>query len=135
MINEIMKNVVGASSGMMMKIADFSEQNFSASISVSKHSSCSSSESKNALSRESAVDMTLAIDCSAAFSAAPANHFALCVFGNKSMSCWNWFLPFFVEGANSSCMILKTDTICRFCGAQNSATNRIVAVRIPSAAS
>ena len=58
MIREIMKNVLGFSSGMMIKMADFSVQNFSASISVSKHRSCSNSESRNAFSLDSAVDMT-----------------------------------------------------------------------------
>ena len=82
-----MKKVFGFSSGMMMNTADFSAQNFSASISVSKHRSCSSSESRNAFSLESAVDMTLAIDCSAVFSAAPANHFALWSLGRRSTSC------------------------------------------------
>ena len=77
MIREIMKKVLGFSSGMMIKIADFSRQNFSASISVSKHRSCSSSESRKEFNRESAVDMTDAILCSAVFKAAPANHLAL----------------------------------------------------------
>ena len=86
-MSEIMKKVFGFSSGMMMNTADFSAQNISASISVSKHRSCSSSESRNAFSLESAVDMTLAIDCSAVFSAAPANHFALWSFGRRSTSC------------------------------------------------
>ena len=54
----LLKNVFGFSSGMIIKIADFSLQKLSASISVSKHRSCSSSESKNAFRRDSAVDMT-----------------------------------------------------------------------------
>ena len=62
MISEIIKNVVGASSGIMINIADFSEQNFSASISVSKQRICSSSESRKAFNLESAVDITLAMD-------------------------------------------------------------------------
>ena len=81
--------VLGFSSGMIRKIAHFSRQNFSASISVSKHRSCSSSESKKAFSLDRAVLMTLAIDCSAVFRAAPANHFALWSSGRSSMSCWN----------------------------------------------
>ena len=89
MISEIMKKVLGFSSGMTTKIADFSVQNFSASISVSKQRSCSSSESRKEFSRDSAVDMTDAIDCSAVFRAAPANHFALWSSGSISMSCWN----------------------------------------------
>ena len=76
-ISDTIKNVLGFSSGITMKIAHFSLQNFSASISVSKHKSCSSSESRKAFSLESAVLITLDILCSAVFSAAPANHFAL----------------------------------------------------------
>ena len=77
MIKEIIKNVFGFSSGMITKMADFSLQNLSASISVSKQRSCSSSESRKELSRDSAVDITDAIDCSAVLRAAPANHLAL----------------------------------------------------------
>lgn len=77
MIREIMKKVLGFSSGIMIKMADFSRQNFSASISVSRHKSCSNSESRKELSLDSAVDITDAMLCSAVFSAAPANHFAL----------------------------------------------------------
>lgn len=73
-IRLIMKKVAGFSSGIMINRADFSLQNFSASISVSKHSICSNSESRKAFSLESAVLITLAIDCSAVFRAAPANH-------------------------------------------------------------
>ena len=72
-----MKYLDESSSGMMINIADFSEQNFSASISVSLQRIVSSSESRNALSRESAVDITEAIDCSEVLRAAPANHLAL----------------------------------------------------------
>ena len=85
MIKEIIKNVFGFSSGMTRKIADFSLQNRSASISVSKHKICSSSESRKALSLYNAVDITDAILCSAVFRAAPANHFALCSSGNSSI--------------------------------------------------
>ena len=53
-----MKYLDESSSGMMINIADFLVQNFSASISVSLQRMVSSSESRNALSRESAVDMT-----------------------------------------------------------------------------
>ena len=79
-----------------MKIADFSEQNFSASTAVPKHSICSSSESRKLLSLESAVDITDSIDWSDAFRAAPAttiqifaapaSHFALCSLGSLSIS-------------------------------------------------
>ena len=72
-----MKYLLLSSSGIMMKIADFSLQNRSASISVSLQRMVSSSESRNAFNLESAVDITLAMDCSAVLSAAPANHFAL----------------------------------------------------------
>ena len=102
MMREIIKKVAGFSSGMMIKRADFSLQNFSASISVSKQRICSSSESRKALSRDSAVLITLAMDCSAVLSAAPANHLALWSLGSSSMSCWNWFFPFLPDGANSS---------------------------------
>ena len=49
----------------------------SASIALSKHSTCSSSESRNALSRERTVDMTEFMLCSAVVSAEPLNHLAL----------------------------------------------------------
>ena len=134
-IKEIIKNVAGFSSGMIINSADFSLQNFSASISVSKQRICSSSESRKEFSRESAVDITDAILCSAVLRAAPANHLALWSFGSNSINCWNWFFPFLWEGASSSWMILNTDTIWRSSGLQNSATNNIVAVSKPSAAS
>lgn len=79
----IMKKVLGFSSGMMINRADFWAQNFSASISVSKHRSCSSSESRKELSLDKAVDITDAMLCSAVFRAAPANHFALCSSGRS----------------------------------------------------
>ena len=63
-------------------MADFSEANFSASMALSKHSTCSSSESRKALSRDSTVDMTDAMACSAELRAAPANHRALCSEGS-----------------------------------------------------
>ena len=72
-----MKYLLLSSSGMMIKIADFSLQKRSASISVSLQRMVSSSESRNAFSRDRAVDITDAIDCSAVLRAAPANHFAL----------------------------------------------------------
>ena len=81
-------------------MAHFWEQNCSASISVSKHSSCSNSESRKAFKRDRAVLMTEAIACSEVLSAAPASHFALCSSGSRSMSCWNWFLPFWPVGAS-----------------------------------
>ena len=135
MISEIIKNELGFSSGSMTNTAHFSLQNRSASISVSKHRICSSSESKNELRRDNAVPITLAMDSLEVFSAAPANHLALWSLGSIAMSCWNWFCPFCWEGARSSWMILNTETICLFCGSQNSATNKIVAVSRPSAAS
>ena len=66
-------------------MADFWEANSSASMALSKHSTCSSSESRKALSRESTVDMTEAMACSAELSAAPANHRALWVSGRVSI--------------------------------------------------
>ena len=81
-----MKYFDESSSGMMMKIADFSVQNFSASISVSLQRMVSNSESRKAFRRDKAVDMTEDIDCSEVFSAAPANHFALCSGGSISIS-------------------------------------------------
>ena len=45
----------------IIKIADFSIQKVSASISVSKHNNCSNSESKNAFNLDNAVLITLAI--------------------------------------------------------------------------
>lgn len=76
-ISDTMKNIFGFSLGMIRKTALFSLQNFSASISVSKHNNCSRSESRKAFSLESTVLITLAIDCSVVFNAAPANHLAL----------------------------------------------------------
>ena len=80
-----MKYLDESSSGMMINIADFSEQNFSASISVSLQRIVSSSESRNAFRRESAVDITEAIDCSEVLRAAPANHLALWSSGRSAM--------------------------------------------------
>ena len=76
-IKPAMKFLVVSSSGRMRKMADFSEPNFSALMALSKQSTCSNSESRNALRRESTVDMTEAMACSALLSAAPANHLAL----------------------------------------------------------
>ena len=58
-------------------MADFSEANFSASMALSKQRICSSSLSRNAFKRDSTVDMTEAMACSALLRAAPANHRAL----------------------------------------------------------
>ena len=71
---------------MTRKIAVFFLQNCSASIAVSKQSICSSSESKKVFSRDSAVESTDCMDCSAVFSAAPANHFALWSSGSFAIS-------------------------------------------------
>ena len=131
MIREIMKKVFGFSSGIIMNSALFSLQNFSASSAVSKQRSCSSSESRNALSLDSAVLMTEDIACSGELSAAPANHLALWVSGSLSIRIWNCVLPLTPEGARSSWMILNTDMIWRSSGSTNSATSRIVAVRRP----
>ena len=46
----------------------------------------SNSESRKAFRRDKAVDITEDIDCSEVFSAAPANHLALCSGGNISIS-------------------------------------------------
>ena len=72
-----MKFLVVSSSGRIRKMADFSEANFSASMALSKHRICSSSLSRKAFKRDSTVDMTEAIACSALLRAAPANHRAL----------------------------------------------------------
>ena len=81
-----MKFFVLSSSGSMRKIADFFEAKLSASMLLSKQMICSSSESRNAFSRDSTVDITDAIACSDEFSAAPANHFALCSAGSLPIS-------------------------------------------------
>ena len=67
-------------------MADFSAANFSASMALSKQRICSSSLSRNELSRDSTVDMTDAIACSELLSAAPASQRALCSDGSLSMS-------------------------------------------------
>ena len=85
-----------------MKIADFFLQNCSASIAVSKHNICSSSESRKAFKRERAVDMTEDIACSDVFIAAPANHFALCSSGSLAISRLNCVFPLIPEGASKS---------------------------------
>ena len=76
-IRPAMKFLLGSSSGSTRKMADFREANSSASMALSKHSTCSSSESRKAFSLDSTVDMTEAIACSAELRAAPANHRAL----------------------------------------------------------
>ena len=81
-----MKYLLLSSSGSTTNTADFSRQNFSASILVEKHSICSSSESKNAFKLAIAVERTDAIACSPAVSAAPANHLALCSGGRRLKS-------------------------------------------------
>ena len=77
MMRDTMKYLVLSSSGSTTNIADFSLQNFSASMAVSKHRICSISESRKAFNRDSTVESTDASAWSAEFSAAPANHFAL----------------------------------------------------------
>ena len=57
-----------------------------ASMALSKHRICSSSESRKEFSRDSTVDMTEAIACSELLSAAPASQRALCSEGSLSMS-------------------------------------------------
>ena len=56
-----MKFFVGSSSGMTTKMAHLLDAKRSASIGLSRQMTCSSSESKKALSFESTVDMTDAI--------------------------------------------------------------------------
>ena len=110
---------------------------------LSKHSTCSSSESRKVFSRERTVDMTEAIDCSAAVRAEPENHLALCSSGKRSMRSWNSFLSGRMLGASSSCTSLNTDTMCLrsrstpsiSLGGRYSASSRITAVSTPSAAS
>ncbi len=60
-----------------MKMADLRLQNFSASMAVSKHRSCSISESRKVLSRERTVDRLDAMATSEELRAAPANQRAL----------------------------------------------------------
>ena len=81
MINETRKYLTGSSSGSITKIAHFSLQNFSASISVLKQSACSSSESIKVFNFDSAVDNVDNIEASLTFNAGPAYHLALCVIG------------------------------------------------------
>ena len=83
-----MKFFVVSSSGKMRNMADFSEPNFSASMALPKQSTCSSSESRNALRRESTVNMAEAMACSALLSAAPANHLALWSGGSLPTRSW-----------------------------------------------
>jgi len=58
-------------------MADFSLQNFSASMAVSKQRICSISESRKAFRRDSTVEITEAMACSAVLRADPANQRAL----------------------------------------------------------
>ena len=136
-----MKFLVVSSSGRIRKMALFSAANFSASIAESKQSTCSNSESRNAFRRDSTVDMTDAIACSAEFNAAPANHLALCSDGSLDISTWNKLLPFTFDGSSRSCTSLKTETMClrstgsSVVGGRYSDSNRITEVSKPSAAS
>ena len=84
-IKPAIKFLLGSSSGRIRKMADFSDAKVSASIELSKQRTCSSSESRNALRRDSTVDMTEAIACSALFSAELANHLALWLSGSRSI--------------------------------------------------
>ena len=142
-ISPAMKFFVASSSGKIRNIADLFEAKLSASMALSKQSTCSSSESRKVFSRESTVDMTEAMDCSAAVRAEPENHLALCSSGRRSMRSWNSFLPGRMLGAISSCTSLNTDTMCRrsrsspwiLLGGKYSASKRVTAVSTPSAAS
>ena len=123
-------------------MADFSAANFSASMALSKHRICSSSLSRNELSRDSTVDMTDAIACSELLSAAPASQRALCSDGSLSMSSWKRERPRAPRaGSSRSCTSLNTDTMCRrssgcsSSGGRNSASSKIVEDSKPSAAS
>ena len=91
-----------------MNSADFSLQNFSASIAVSKQSICSISESRKAFKRDSTVESTDAMACSAELRAAPANQRALWSDGSLSIRSWNWLFPFTLLGDNKSCTSLNT---------------------------
>ena len=71
------KYLVWSSSGSTIKMADFSLQNFSASMAVSKQRICSISESRKAFRRDSTVEITEAMACSAVLRADPANQRAL----------------------------------------------------------
>ena len=134
-IKEIIKYLLESSSGITKNTADFVLQNFSASNEVSKQSIDSISLSKNVFNLESVVDITDAIDWSDVLSAAPANHFALCSSGSKSIIFEKSFFLLESSFFNSSCIILKTVIIWRVPLGQNSDTNRIDAVNRPSAAS
>ena len=61
MSRDTIKKEFGFSSGMTIKTADFSLQNFSASMAVSKHKTCSISLSRKAFRRDIAVLIILAI--------------------------------------------------------------------------
>ncbi len=123
-----------SSSGKTRKIADLMLQKVSASMSVSKHKTCSSSESMNAFSRAKAVDKMDCIAWPEVFKEAPANHRALWFSGSRSISSLNSF-DVLAVGAIKSWISLKTETICRLCGSAYSAINKIVAVNKPSAES
>ena len=92
-------------------------------------------QSLNAFRRDIAVDMTLFIACSELFSAAPANHRALCSLGSLSMSSLNFDLPLTFDGTSKSCISLNTLMMWRFSGGQNSAIISITDAIKPSAAS
>jgi len=72
-MRDIIKNVLGSSSGIMRNTAHYFQQNRSASISVSKQRICGI---QKGIQPGQSVDVTLDIACSAVFRAAPANHFA-----------------------------------------------------------
>ena len=142
-ISPAMKFLVVSSSGRMRKMADLFAAKLSASMALSKHSTCSSSESRKVFSRERTVDMTEAMAWSAAVRAEPENQRALCSSGRRSMRSWNSFLPGRMLGARSSCTSLNTDTMCLrsrsapsiSLGGRYSASSRVTAVSTPSAAS
>ena len=124
-------------------MADLRLAKVSASSGLSKQMVCSSSVSRNALSRDSTVDSTEAMACSEVFSAAPANHRALCSEGKRPISTWKQLFPLVPEGSSRSCTSLNTDTMWRRSrgwpsisrDGRNSASRRITAVRRPSAES
>jgi hypothetical protein len=134
-ISDTRKKTPGFSSGSTRNTADLRLVNVSASILVSKHKIISSSESRNVLSLDMAVDNTLAIACTEELSAAPANQRVLWSLGNLSISAWNRLLSLTGDGASRSCISLNAETMCRFRGGENSAIIRNTEVRSPSAAS
>ena len=92
-------------------MADFRLAKVSAFSGLSKQMVCSSSVSRNAFSRDSTVDSTEAMACSEVFSAAPANHRALCSGGRRPISTWNRLFPLVSDGSSRSCTSLNTDTM------------------------